>query len=156
MSRLIELRARNGSVRAHAEVDDEDFDYLNQWRWHLNRGYAVRNYSRAGKFKTVRMARVVLGLSEADKREADHIDLDRLNNRRSNLRPLASSENKQNTVVRTGSASKFRGVSKLGRGWVAKVRVQRKPVYLGYYATEHAAAQAALNGRKAFLPFATN
>lgn len=40
----IPLRDRHGEVRAFAIVDDADFEWLNQWRWHLDgEGYARRS-----------------------------------------------------------------------------------------------------------------
>lgn len=36
-----------------AIVDDEYFDYLNQWRWHYSHGYAMRDSNRRF-FKQIR------------------------------------------------------------------------------------------------------
>lgn len=81
-----------------AIVDDEDFEYLNQWKWKLStNGYAIRCPSNGktedGRYKytTIRMHRVIMKPSFGF--ETDHINFDRLDNRRSNLRNVTKDEN---------------------------------------------------------------
>jgi hypothetical protein len=57
-----------------------------QRRWYLN-GSATAGYAVSTEHKRmVLMSREILGLERGDKREADHENRDRLDNRRSNLR----------------------------------------------------------------------
>src|SRR5258708_36375432 len=96
----IPLRAKDGSVRAYALVDDEDFEHLSEWNWSLNpQGYAQR---------TVTMHAEIMG------EMSDHVDRDGLNNRRGNLRPATKAQNAQNLSIRCDSSSGYRGV-KIGR-----------------------------------------
>ena len=49
-----------------ALVDDEDFEYLNQWKWCISAGartdYAKRAICIESRCKTVRMHRVILNV----------------------------------------------------------------------------------------------
>jgi hypothetical protein len=85
-----------------AIVDDDMVEHLSQWKWkakpngNRNNVYAVRNAKIDGKNVTLRMHRVVLGLSADDRREVDHDNHNSLDNRRSNLIPATRSENALN------------------------------------------------------------
>lgn len=69
-----------------ALVDDEDFEWLSQYKWYFHKGYARRSYrfAKTGKQRGVFMHRDILKLSK--KYHTDHIDGNGLNNQRSNLR----------------------------------------------------------------------
>ena len=110
-----------------ALVDDEDYEYLNQWKWHISHyGYAERTQhmpsSRANqKFKSIRMHRLIM---DAPKNlQVDHIDGSRTNNVRSNLRLCLSGENTRNQKVRATSRSGYKGVSwhPGARKWMVRV-----------------------------------
>lgn len=82
-----------------ALVDDEDYDYLMQWKWYAHRGekkhtyYALRMDYKNGK-KTIRMHNVIFlkhGINGYT--VLDHIDRDGLNNQKDNLRISSRSEN---------------------------------------------------------------
>ena len=86
-----------------AKVDDEDFEYLNQWKWTATFGshngdkvYARRNGKKSeGPLwrKTIRMHRQLLGVVGNATVVVDHLDSDGLNNQRSNLEATTVSEN---------------------------------------------------------------
>jgi hypothetical protein len=82
-----------------ALVDDEDYDWLMQWKWHATnergRFYAVRTVWGA-KQKSVRMHREILGLKYKDGLEGDHANGNTLDDRRCNLRIVTNYENKLN------------------------------------------------------------
>lgn len=89
-----------------ALVDDEDFEQLNKWSWKLStNGYAIRcpsngkNENGGYKYTTVRMHRVVMKTPRH--LEADHINANRLDNRKSNLRNITKRENLAYAVQRT-------------------------------------------------------
>lgn len=157
----IPLRARQGGVKAWALVDEADYPWASQFNWHCTEeGYASRNVSpkESGKpWHRVMMHRELLGLERGDKREADHINRDRLDNRRSNLRIATKKQNGQNQGCnrRANRTSKYRGVSyyKQTNRWQAYCRLDGKLNYLGYYMTEEEAAQVAAEFRRLHMPF---
>lgn len=100
LTRKIALRGKHAvGDYQFAIVDVEDFAYLNQWQWKAkpngsaNNVYAVRNSKVDGKWVTIRMHRIVLGLSADDPRDVDHMNHDALDNRRVNLRAVSRSVN---------------------------------------------------------------
>jgi hypothetical protein len=85
-----------------AIVDDEDFKYLNQYKWYASKipkydlWYANRTTSlkKEGFRKDIGMHRVIM--NPPPKMFVDHIDHNGLNNQRSNLRIVTQRQNNQN------------------------------------------------------------
>lgn len=130
-------------------VDDADADLVLPYRWHVAlternvaRPYAVRGIRTAdGTKRKSYMHRELMGLSCGDLLTVDHIDFDTLNNRRSNLRVVAMSVNAQHRQPMRGS-SKYIGVYYCDGRWRASIKVNRKAMHVGSYATEEEAALA--------------
>ena len=76
-------------------VDDSDYEYLSQWKWYLSKGYAISNDKRK------KMHRLVMNAK--DREIVDHIDGNRLNNTRSNLRIVDKSGNAHNQQKRNNT-----------------------------------------------------
>ena len=75
-----------------AKVSLEDFPLINGYTWHLNKaGYAITKV----KGRHVAMHRLVIGTKNPYV-FVDHIDRDRINNTRDNLRELTPKENANN------------------------------------------------------------
>jgi hypothetical protein len=153
----IPLCDKAGATRGVALVDEADLDVVGVYRWHLHPdGYAVRKTPRgSGNRASVRMHRELLGLVGRDRRtQVDHINGDKLDNRRSNLRVVTNAENQQNRRHGSG-ASQHRGVSWHADSsrWRAYGSLNRKHQHLGYYDDEQDAAKAAADWRAANHPF---
>jgi hypothetical protein len=115
-------------------VDDEDFEYLNQFNWYI----CIGGYAAVKNTKmSTRLHRLVM---DAKKGEfIDHINGDRLDNRKSNLRTVNKRQNNINAKQKRG---KYKGVSfhkKAGK-WVASITVNYKSIHLGLHDTEERAA----------------
>ncbi len=144
----IPLRARDGSVRAYALIDAADTDFVNQWRWCLSRnGYAQRENHW--------MHRDLLGLTPGDGLEGDHINRNRLDNRRSNLRKVTKRGNRQNVSSNRRSTSIYRGVSwsSKQKKWVSQIKVNKQNIVLGMFDNEEHAAEVARRARHQNMPF---
>lgn len=146
------LRTKDGSVRAYALIDDEDA-VLAQYRWSLDsKGYAARTLPRGvGERRRELLHRVVLGLSPGDGLECDHVNGNRLNCCRSNLRVVTRHQNMQNFPSQRGSISRYRGVTwDMNRGkWIAQACINRKKFFLGRFDDEEEAARVAQDFRVA-------
>lgn len=141
-----EILLANG--RGVALVDDEDYDWLMQWKWHLdNHGYAKRTrWSKQDDKKTcvgIRMHRVILGITNSQVK-VDHINSNRLDNQRKNLRIATNSQNAMNRRPKNGSSSQFKGVGwhKAAQKWCAYIAHNRRSIYLGVFNSEMEAARA--------------
>jgi hypothetical protein len=157
--RQIPLRARDGSVRAYALVDDEDYEAVTAKRrgrgparWSLDSdGYAVRSTWRDGRRVGLKLHRLVLGLTDPAL-EADHISGDKLDNRRQNLRPATCAQNQQNRT-----RSPMRNVwwnPKRGR-FAVTLKVDGRGRTIGHYKHADEAIEAARAARRRYLPYAT-
>jgi hypothetical protein len=127
----------------NAIVDDKDFEYLNQWKWQYSDGYASRSETRFGMGKkTIYMHRVILDTPPG--MQTDHIDGNKLNNQRVNLRVCSIAENGRNRKLQKNNTSGFSGVhyAKKAEKWQATIRVNGKVVYLKTYNTAKEAALA--------------
>jgi hypothetical protein len=164
----IPLYNKAGEVVAVALVDADVCEQLAPYRWYRNAyGYAVGRIT-TGKFKrqgrrgpkvggaapSVYMHRWILGLPPGDKRRGDHINRDRLDNRRSNLRVVDMKANAQNKSS-YGRGSKYRGVAPTTSGkWKAYGDINGKRTYIGCtFLTEEEAAAAAAEWRAQNMPY---
>jgi hypothetical protein len=103
MAKLIKLRGKHAvGDREYAIVDDDAFEYLNQWAWKAKPNgsgthvYAVRNSLIDGKNVTIRMHREVLRYEGP--LDSDHINRNSLDNRSINLRVVTRKQNVANTA----------------------------------------------------------
>ena len=71
----------------------------------------------------------------------DHEDRNGLNNKWSNLRLATNSENSANRNKRYNNQSGFKGVSKNGNKWAARVTKDGETIYLGSYSSKEEAHQ---------------
>ncbi len=135
-----------------ALVDDEDYDFINQFKWHINPGgYAISRTKIHNKRGLDSMHRIILGITDP-RIEVDHIFHNRLDNRRSELRICTNSENKMNKSP--WGRSKYRGVHFVKRIYktnntiysyeyiIARIQLNHKGMYLGTFPTEESAAKA--------------
>lgn len=125
-------------------VDDEDFDLVSPHKWcamptHHGGIYAMHKNHRG---LSVLMHRLIIGASTGEM--VDHIDGDKLNNRRANLRRCTVAQNNQNCGIRKNNVSGFKGVGfLLGKGkYQARIRHNGKRHYLGSFTNAKEAALA--------------
>lgn len=146
----VPLRNRAGDVVAEALLDDADIGLARVPWYRLRGGYVVRTDVVDGRKHMRYLHRQVLGVASG---MVDHINGDRLDNRRANLRPSTAALNAQNR----GSNRRNpwgRGVChRPARGtWEANVKLGGRVHYLGQHATPEAAASAAAAFRREHMP----
>lgn len=153
-----EIKLTKGHVTL---VDDEDFEYLNQFRWFANiqkdgRIAVVKNRSDLEPIH-IKMHRLILGISDP-KIKVDHRDRNPLNNQRNNIRSCNLAQNNCNATSAKNSTSKYLGVSfhkgevkrKTRTGlkvynspaWRATIFKDYKQINIGRFKTEQEAALA--------------
>ena len=134
-----------------ALVDDEDFEVLNKFKWHLKPsdlsynpekiGYAKRGTRKEGKYTNVIMHRVILKAEEGE--ICDHANGNTLDNRKENLRICTFKENSINSKKPRGNTSGFKGVSwnKPANKWIVFIAGDTKRIYLGLFSDKLEAAK---------------
>lgn len=115
-----------------AMVDEADYLFLRQWQWRRNsKGYAVRTEVIDGKRTYINMHRVILNTPHG--LYVDHIDNNNLNNIRANLRLCTQSQNQANRRLHKNNTSSYKGVTRRGDRWHARIWVQGRMIHLGYH-----------------------
>lgn len=150
----IPLYGHHARLRGILLIDEADQAWVTQWRWSFVSGYAQRKDGRT----LIRLHRALMGCTPDDGVEVDHINRNRLDNRRANLRIVSHHGNQQNLPSQRGSTSQYRGVSWFPRTrkWAAAVTVNGKHHHLGYFLNEADAAEAARTARARLMPHAVD
>ena len=120
-------------------VDHDDLQRVTAHRWYFDKhtGY----YRTTGGYQTVH--EILLGKAPVGY-VWDHIDGDKTNNSRSNLRLATYSQNNAGQKKRPGFTSKFKGVylRSDGKKWVAQIKIGGRAKNLGSFLLEEDAAKA--------------
>jgi hypothetical protein len=123
-------------------VDDDIYILYNKYRWYLSNGYAC--YGKGDVFykSYKRLHRIIISANKTD--IVDHIDGDKLNNLKSNLRIVSQRENAHNSKKRKNTRNKYKGVSYVKRIGLfqSRCRANGKDFFLGYFETDISAAYA--------------
>jgi hypothetical protein len=112
-------------------VDNEDYECLNQWRWHYDgTGYAVRKII---KNKNVWMHRFINKTPQGFL--TDHISRNKLDNRKNNLRIADTQLSAINRGMQSNNTSGHKGVSwdKKSKKWQSFIHFMGKKYNLGYF-----------------------
>ena len=158
-----EINLTQGKV---ALVDDEDYDWLNQYKWcalkYKHGYYAVRSMWINGKNTRIIMPRLILDIKDS-KVLVDHKDRNGLNNQRYNIRKATKAQNRMNCNPKINGSSIFLGVKKkrnIRKGlqkrklppkyWIASIKTNNKTKTLGTFETEIEAARAYNNAAKMY------
>jgi hypothetical protein len=122
-------------------VDDDDFYKLSAHAWRLHSGgYAYRGETIGGKYCVILMHRLIMNAG-ADE-QVDHINHDRLDCRKQNLRICSHTQNNWNRSRNTRPKSGYIGVVIEGKQFVAQIRKDGKVVSLGRFYDPLDAAKA--------------
>lgn len=141
--RTVGGRYRKVVIVGRALIDQSDLDSVKLWTWHTREGYAFANIKVNGKWTVKSMQKLLLNPEGTAK--VDHINGNRLDNRRSNLRIVTNQQNAWNRAKPvSGLSSRYKGVSyNKERGkWRAQMTVGGKKIYLGDFSDEESAALA--------------
>lgn len=138
----VPLHGRGGKFYGWTVIDISDVEKIKDVAWTLGAsGYAVGR--PPGFAKPTNLHRLILGLNPCDVRNVDHVDGDKLNNRRKNLRICTHLENMKNTRLKKSNTTGLKGVSKTASGrWRARITVNSKEIRLGVFDTKELAAAA--------------
>lgn len=139
------MKVINLTRNKFALVDDDSYAVLSKHKWSFHHnGYAVRGKPQ------VSMHRVVMGAQKG--RQLDHINGDKLDNRKENLRFCTTRQNQYNTTHLDGvhwRASR--------KAWIVRMNVKGKKKFIGYFKKYEQAVKARQEASKlyhgAFSPY---
>lgn len=131
-----------------ALVDDQDYELVSQYRWHVyevdrksgrpNGPYAMTTLWENGQYRHLRMHCLIMGF-----KGIDHVNHDGLDNQRHNLRQATRTQNNHNQRPQLSAASQYKGVTQPKPGlWRAHIRIEGRPHRIGDFASEAEAAYA--------------
>ena len=124
-------------------VDDDIYELIKDQKWHCtSEDYAIRNLpiEYRQEQKKIRLHQLVLGFPDSI---IDHIDGNKLNNQRKNLRLCNESQNRMNSRLSKNNSTGYRGVWKtINNNFTARVKCCGKDYYLGRFKTAILAAKA--------------
>ena len=119
------------------KVDDEDYDYLSRFSWWtMTQGYAVTEANG----RQVMMVHEILG-RPPEGYDVDHINGDKLDNQRHNLRLVTRATNMQNRIRKKKNPTGFLGVHPNNNKFIARIGYNYKILNLGTFASPEAAAR---------------
>lgn len=108
-------------------IDSEDWDKIKDYYWTLRSGYWYNKELNTG------LHRFLMAPDKTE--EVDHINRDKNNNKKINLRVVVHSQNGKNRSRQYNNKSGCTGVcfDNTTQKWRARITVDNKVVYLGYY-----------------------
>jgi hypothetical protein len=140
-----EIQLTKGQV---AIVDDNMYDYLNQWKWQASeqkngKFYAQRKIKVNSFRKCIMMHRLIVNNTDI-KLHTDHINGITLDNRKINLRICTNSQNQMNKKVQINNKNGLKGVSfnKEKKKYEVSITIKGNKIFLGYYFNPIDAAKA--------------
>jgi hypothetical protein len=127
-----------------ALIDDEDYELIAAFSWHLHGSSNCEGYYAASN---VKMHRMIINAPPGT--VVDHINGNKLDNRKKNLRFCTHAENQQNTKSRGGS-SRYKGVhyNKKSKKWLGAFMFNGTHYYCGMFESEKECARAVDEKRK--------
>ena len=126
-----------------AIVDDADYQNISSFKWAYARGYALRSTFEKGRKHSILMHRFIMCAPKG--LEVDHINGNKLDNRKSNLRLCLRSQNGCNCRrPRIPTSSIYKGVhyEQTRKLWRACIKSRGKSKHIGRFHTEQEAALA--------------
>jgi hypothetical protein len=134
--------------------DKEDYGLIKDYHWELHRGYITchRWNPQTQSHNHVKMHRLIMGLkdnTDYSECQIDHINHNKVDNRKENLRVVNNIQNSWNKSVWREDGSKV-GV-RLERGkWLASITVNGKMIKLGTYDNYNDAVKARIDAEKKY------
>jgi hypothetical protein len=121
-------------------VDDCDYEELSKLKWFEERGYAVTSIGNIFMRRSIRAHRIIM--KPTNKMVVDHINGNKLDNRRANLRVCTRAQNTANRGRQVNNTTGYKGVHPWRYGYRSEISVNGKKYLVGYFDDPEEAARA--------------
>ena len=130
------------SHNKRAIIDTCDLERVSKYKWWVHSdGYAYTCWMTSGRKHTLLMHRLIMDAAKGQ--VVDHINRNRLDNARSNLRFCTRAENCANAPLWKNNTSGYKGVSRYKDGrWRAYIKIGQRFKHIGAFETKEGAAHA--------------
>lgn len=122
-------------------IDEDAYDIVKHFTWseRTSDGFIVSKGKNSGGY----LHRLVMGCTSASQL-VDHINHDRADNRKSNLRVVTNSQNQMNRTHTSSSTSGVRGVywHKSKNKWAVSIQKDKKLYHIGLFDNKEDAVKA--------------
>lgn len=134
--------------------DKEDYDLIKDYHWNVHRGYITchRWNPQTQSHNHIKMHRLIMGLkdnTDYSKCQIDHINHNKVDNRKENLRVVSNVQNSWNKSVWREDGSKI-GVRLERSKWLASITVNGNMIRLGKYNNYNDAVKARIDAEKKY------
>jgi hypothetical protein len=132
--------------------DKDDFEKIKSYYWRIDYwGYVITSIRIKGETTHIKLHKLI---SNTDKtKHIDHIDGNKTNNRKSNLRFANNQQNAMNIKMFSHNTSGFKGViwCKDRSKWRAQIKLNQKHMHLGYYSNKEDAIEARIEAEHKYF-----
>lgn len=132
-------------------IDKNDYDCIKQYCWYKDkRGYWIAHTHVDDEYNTsnIRIHRIILNVP--DNIIVDHINHNKDDNRKCNIRIATHSQNSQNCVYKS-TKNGVVGLRKTKNGWSARIKTNGRDKYIGSFKTKEEAIKARLLAEKKYF-----
>ena len=133
------LYDKNCEETARALIDLDDIDKVKDYKWYLRKDYV------SNKTNGFNLHRLVMDCPED--MVVDHINHDKLDNRKDNLRICSTRQNTMNQGISKNNTSGITGIGwdKSSNKWIAYIKVNYRQITLGRFTNLDDAIQARMD-----------
>lgn len=140
---IVELKTTKGETIL---IDATDLEQVNKYTWCVSKtGYAVANINH----KVTKLHRYILSPSE--NQIVDHINGNKLDNRRCNLRLCDNASNVRNSKLQTNNKTGYPGIRLTESStYNVRITVNRKEIHVGNFKTLEEAIEARIKAEREY------
>lgn len=132
--------------------DLEDYNKIKNYCWYKDKyGYVSSNIYNNGKKNHIKLHMLVMNTDSSQ--IIDHIYHNKLDNRKSALRPATQSTNQMNVGVRSNNTTGVTGVyhNKNTNKWFARIKINQNIIHLGTFDSFDDAVKARKNAEEKYF-----
>ena len=134
--------------------DKEDYNLVKQYCWDVDdsNGY-VKTIDKINNTGKLYFHRLVMGCTKGDGTTIDHINRNKVDCRKNNLRYVTRCQNNMNACIRSDNTSGIKGVywNKEKSKWEVKITANKQVIFLGYFDKFEDAEIARKNGEEEYF-----